>query len=157
MQVFSGQKLPLTSLWGEMQLKKTVTCCCLAPHAECLYLVPAFTSWSLSSSLSPNPSHAAEGPELLCLDQDRPSVEASCVCKDVIGNPVGTSPPSRTQSSVVGGGGAGVGYVPLGASTQMAGVCSSRCCLIVTTARHNNNWNVYNTCIFSRVLAHALA
>ena len=56
-----------------------------------------------------------------------------------------------------GVGGAGVGYVPLGASTQMAGVCSSRCCLIVTTARHNNNWNVYNTCIFSRVLAHALA
>ena len=54
-------------------------------------------------SLPLNHLGSPEGPELLCLDEDRPLVEAGCVCSDVIGNPVSTSHQSRRQHSVGGG------------------------------------------------------
>ena len=54
--------------------------------------------WILSLPL--NHLGSPKGPELLCLDEDRPLVEADCVCSDIIGNPVSTSLLSRRQNSV---------------------------------------------------------
>ena len=54
-------------------------------------------------SLPLNHLGSLKGPELLCLDEDRPLVEAGCVSSNITGNAVGSSLLSRRQNSVGGG------------------------------------------------------